>query len=486
MKINVIGSGFSSLAASCYLAKDGHEVVVHEKNGQLGGRAQQLREHGYVFDMGPTWYWMPGVFERFFADFGRTPSDYYKLERLDPAYQVCFEQNQSIQIPGNLEGIIALFERIEKGSGKHLTTFMEQARANYALAVENMVYLPGRSPLELVNLEALKKAHLFLTNIRKQVGKNIKNEQLRRILEFPVLFLGAKPQDTPALYNFMNWADFGLGTWHPKGGMGKVVDAMISLAKELGVTFRTNSTVQKICVDNNKKIRGIETREGFIPSDVVLSGADYHHTESLLEDDSLKQYSARYWYTRTFAPSALLYYVGFNTEIRHVAHHTLFFDTDFDAHAHDIYDVPKWPKNPLFYCSFPSKTDASMAPKGKEAATFLVPLAPGLPDSASQREHTFANIISRLEKLTGQSLEGHIEFKRAFGIKDFIGSYNSYRGNAYGLANTLKQTAFLRPNIQSSKIENLFFTGQLTVPGPGVPPALISGKIAAGEILKRM
>ncbi|WP_095075041.1 phytoene desaturase family protein [Tenacibaculum jejuense] len=481
--ISIIGSGFSSLSSACYMAKSGYKVTVYEKNNTIGGRARQYLNDGFTFDIGPTWYWMPDVFEKFFADFGKKPSDYYTLEKLDPAYQVYFGENDSITIPGTFEEICEIFENEEKGSSKHLRKFIKSAEDNYNIAVKDVVYRPGVSPLELVTPETVVRVGQFFSTIRKQVRKKIKSQKLIQILEFPVLFLGAKPSNTPAFYNFMNYADFGLGTWHPKGGMYKVIEGMVALAKQLGVDFKTNAVVESINVDASNKVKSITVNKEEIQTDLLLSGADYHHTETLL-NANLRQYSEKYWDKRIFAPSSLLFYVGFNKKLKNVEHHTLFFDTSFDVHAKDIYDTPRWPDDPLFYASFPSITDSSFAPDGKEAGTFLIPLAPGIEDTEEIREKYFNIIIERLERLTNQDVKQNIIFKESYCVNDFIEDYNSYKGNAYGLANILTQTAFLRPNIKSKKVKNLYFTGQLTVPGPGVPPSLISGKIASDLILK--
>jgi phytoene desaturase len=480
--IKIIGSGFSSLAASCYLAQQGHSVTIYEKNTTIGGRARQLKKDGFTFDIGPTWYWMPDVFERFFADFGKKPSDYYDLIKLSPAYQVYFGVKDFVTIADNLPEIIETFESIENGSGKKLATFMKEAQSNYDIAIKDLVYRPGVSPLELVTLETAKKVNQFYGNISKDIRRRFTNTKLIQILEFPVLFLGAKPSDTPSFYSFMNFADFGLGTWHPKNGMYSVILAMEKLALELGVTIHTNSNIEKIVVENGTA-KAIIVNGKTIEADIILSGADYHHSESLL-DKKYRAYSEKYWNNRTFAPSSLLFYVGFDKKIENVEHHSLFFDVDFDIHAAAIYDTPKWPEEPLFYASFPSKTDVSSAPSGKEAGIFLIPLAPGLNDTPELRETYFEKIITRFENLTHQSIKNNIIFKESFFVNYFIKDYNSYKGNAYGLANTLLQTAFLRPKLKSKKVKNLFFTGQLTVPGPGVPPALISGKLVS-ELIKK-
>ncbi len=481
-KVAIIGSGFSSLAASCYLAQAGYDVTIYEKNSTIGGRARQLKKDGFTFDMGPTWYWMPDVFERFFGDFGKKTSDYYQLIKLNPAYSVYFGVNDFITIEDSLEKIKAAFEAEEPGSSRKLQYFMEEALDNYNIAIKDLVYRPGVSPLELVTPVTLKKLGQFFSTISREVRKEFNNPKLISILEFPVLFLGAKPSNTPAFYSFMNYADFGLGTFHPKNGMFSVVDGMKQLAEELGVTIKTNQNVEKIGVVKDQA-RSIHVNGVEINADIILSGADYHHTETLL-DPVYRQYSEKYWEKKVFAPSSLLFYVGFDKKLTNVEHHTLFFDVPFEAHAKAIYDNPEWPEDPLFYASFPSRTDANAAPKGKEAAIFLIPLAPGLHDIEEVREEYFEKIIDRFELITTQKVRKNIIFKEAYCINDFIEDYNSYKGNAYGLANTLMQTAFLRPKLRSKKVKGLYFTGQLTVPGPGVPPSLISGKVVSSLVQK--
>lgn len=480
--IKIIGSGFSSLAASCYLAKAGYEVEVFEKNSTVGGRARQFKKEGFTFDIGPTWYWMPDVFERFFSDFDKKTSDFYQLEKLDPAYQVYFGKNDSVLIPGSLNEIYDNFEKVEPGSSRKLENFITKAKDNYDIAIKDLVYRPGVSPMELVTPATATRLSRFFTNISADVRKDFESNKLRQILEFPVLFLGAKPSDTPAFYSFMNYADFGLGTWHPKGGMYKVIEGIKDLAESLGVIFHLDSPVDKIITENGKA-KGIVVNGEEHYADIVLTGADYHHSEQLLPEN-LRQYSSGYWEKKTFAPSSLLFYVGFDKKLDKVSHHTLFFDSDFKEHAKNIYDDPQWPENPLFYASFPSVTDESCAPEGKEAGIFLIPLAPDLEDSEEIRERYFNIIIDRFERITGQKIKNNIIFKKSFCVKDFKEAYNSYKGNAYGMANTLFQTAFLRPKLRSKKVKHLYFTGQLTVPGPGVPPSLISGKLAAGLIDK--
>ena len=480
-KIAIIGSGFSALSAACYLAKDGFNVSVFEKNDTVGGRCRQFKKDGFTFDMGPSWYWMPDIFDKFFNDFDKKTSDFYQLDKLSPAYKIFFN-DEVITIGDTMEKICEEFERIEKGSSIPLKKFINKAADNYNIAINKIVLKPGVSPLELVTKDTVTRLDQFFKTISSDVRRQFKNPKLISTLEFPVLFLGAKPSNTPSFYSFMNYADFGLGTWHPKGGMYQIILAMRQLAEELGVSINVNSNVTNINVENGTST-SITVNGKTLKFDVVLSGADYHHSETLL-DRKYRQYSEKYWNNKTFAPSSLLFYVGFDKKLKNVNHHNLFFDTNFETHAEDIYDNPKWPKEPLFYANFPSVTDNSMAPNGKENGFFLIPIAPNLEDTPQLREQYFDIIMSRFEKLTQQDVKNSIIFKESFCVKDFIEAYNSYKGNAYGMANTLTQTAFLRPNLKSKKVNNLYFTGQLTVPGPGVPPALISGKLVAELIQK--
>jgi phytoene desaturase len=481
-KVTVLGGGFSSLSASCYLAKEGYDVTLIEKNSHFGGRARLLERDGFKFDMGPTFYWMPDVFESFFNDFGKHVSDFYTLQKLNPAYKVYFSKDDFVEIADNLEDISKEFERVEKGSSVKLKEFIDLAKDNYELVMDSLVYKPGLNPMELVNLDTIKKLGLFVSTIAQKVSKTVNDHRLRKILEFPILFLGAKPSNTPAFYNFMNYADFGLGTWYPKGGMFEVANGMVDLAKQLGVKLINNTEVTGFEY-NGKNVTKVLTKNGDFESDFVMSGMDYEFTERLLNRD-FKQYNEKYWNSKTFAPSALLFYIGFEKKLSNVEHHTLFFDSDFEKHFASIYDDIKWPEEPLFYASFPSITDADMAPEGKEAGIFLIPLAPGLKDGEENRKIIFDKIILRLSEVVERDLTKEILFYESYGVDDFVKDYNSFKGNAYGLANTLLQTHYFRPKLKSHKLDNFYFTGQLTVPGPGIPPSIISGKISS-ELLKK-
>ncbi|WP_286742478.1 phytoene desaturase family protein [Roseivirga sp. UBA1976] len=484
-KALVIGSGFAGLSAAINLADKGFNVTILEKNNSIGGRARQFTESGFTFDMGPSWYWMPDVFESFFNRFGKSVSDYYELIRLDPSYQVIYEGGQAMPIPAKMDTLKKLFDSLEEGAGGRLEAFLRQAAYKYEVGINQLVYKPGRSLKEFASLKLLfdvVRMDVF-QSMARHVRKYFKHPKLVQLMEFPVLFLGALPQNTPALYSLMNYADMALGTWYPKGGMYKIVEALGSLASELGVEIKTDHEVTSI-VSHGQKITHVETNKGNFQADVVVAGADYHHVDTQLLNDSTRNYSDRYWDKRVLAPSSLLYYVGLDKKLEGLLHHNLFFDTDFAPHAHHIYTNPQWPEKPLFYASVTSKTDETVAPEGCENLFLLIPVAPGLQDTDTIREHYFELILKRMEDYCGQTLAEHIVYKRSFAHTDFVNDYHSFKGNAYGLANTLRQTAILKPALKNKHLKNLYYTGQLTVPGPGVPPSLISGIVVANEVAK--
>lgn len=492
-KTVVIGSGFAGLSAACFLAKAGYTVTVLEKNEQPGGRARQLKAQGFTFDMGPSWYWMPEVFERFFNQFGKTVSDYYQLERLDPSYRIYWKEAE-MDVPANYEALKELFESIEKGSAVKLDAFMAEAAYKYNVGITKLVHKPGRSVTEFLDWDVIKgvfKLDVF-ANMKNHVAKYFKNPKLQQLMEFPVLFLGALAKDIPALYSLMNYADVKLGTWYPQGGMYKIVEAMYSLAKELGVQFEFNCDVTAIEVTNGqaKTVTAQKTDNYQLSTinfnvDVVVGGADYNFIETKLLPQNCRTYTDEYWNKRVMAPSCLLYYIGVNKKLAGLQHHSLFFDTDFEVHGGEIYTTPQWPSNPLFYVSVPSVTDNSVAPQGCENLFFLIPVAAGLQDDTEAlREKYFDMVLERFEQRTGQAVKQNIVYKKSYSVSNFVHDYNSFKGNAYGLANTLMQTAVLKPACKSKKVKNLFYTGQLTVPGPGVPPSLISGEVVAKEIIK--
>ena len=487
-KIAIIGSGFSGVSAAAYLSARGNEVHVFEKNATSGGRARQLKTNdGYVFDMGPSWYWMPGVFEKFFNDFGHRAADFYELVLLNPAFDIVFGENDIMSVPQDFDELCILFESVEPGSAERMKIFMAEAEYKYKTGMEELIYKPYNSFTEFADINLISGALRLqvFTSFSKHIRKYFSHPKLIALMEFPVLFLGATPQDTPALYSLMNYAGLKLGTWYPQGGFGKVINAMMQVAEKNGTVFYFNSAVNKINIENNYA-KSITVNGEYIEFDAVVASADYHHVESKLLSPEFGNYDESYWDKKTFAPACLIFFVGISKKINSLNHHTLFFDEDLSQHSREIYKDPKWPTKPLFYVCCPSKTDDRVAPEGHENLFLLMPVAPGLEDTEDLREKYFDIIMDRLQKKTGEDVRPYIDFKKSYCINDFIEDYNSYKGNAYGLANTLMQTAFLKPKIRNKKIKNLFYAGQLTVPGPGVPPSIISGEIAAKQLMKHL
>jgi len=444
-----------------------------------------FRHEGYSFDMGPSWYWMPEVFDQFFNRFGKKVSDYYTLQRLDPSYRVFFQEGQPLDVPAAYAEFKKMVEEIEPGASAKLDRFMAEAKIKYDVSMADFVWKPSLSILEFAQPRLLIESfrlHLF-SGFTAHAKKFFSHPKIIQLLEFPILFLGAKPEKTPAMYSMMNYADIMLGTWYPKGGMCKIAEAMTRLAGELGVRIITSSKVNAIDVTQNEAhaISFDGKTERF---DAVVAAADYQHVESKLLAKEFRTYSDDYWERRVMSPSSLLFYLGINKKVKGILHHNLFFDEPFDRHASEIYDSPAWPKNPLFYLCCTSTTDASVAPEGKENLFILIPVAPGLSSTEEERLRYLKMCLQRIKKQTGEDLEPHIEYLRSYAHEEFIHDYNAFKGNAYGLANTLMQTAIMKPRMKSKKVKNLFFTGQLTVPGPGVPPSIISGQIVADEVEK--
>lgn len=485
-RVVVIGSGFAGLSAATHLAANNCLVTLVEKNGTPGGRARKFEHHGFVFDMGPSWYWMPDVFDNYFAHFGKKTSDYYKLLRLDPSYAVVYGENDILNIPANLEEFKAMFENLEPGAGKRLEEFLSQAKYKYEVGIHDLVTKPSRSIFEFTSpglLVDMIRMDIF-QSMSKHVRKYFSHEKIIRLMEFPVLFLGETADNIPALYSLMNYADIALGTWYPMGGMHEIIKGMVSLAEEKGVKFRYDAEVEEIEIENGiaKRVR-LKSGEK-IEADVVVAGADYHHVDKHLINPKYSNYTEEYWDKRVMAPSSLLFYIGVNKRLNNLKHHNLFFDEPLGPHADAIYKNPRWPEKPLFYASVPSITDPSVAPEGMENLFLLIPLAPDLEDYEETREKYYGIIMDRLEKISGQEIRSHVIYKRSYAHSDFKADYHAFKGNAYGLANTLLQTAILKPSLKNKKVKNLYYTGQLTVPGPGVPPSLISGQVVAREVLK--
>ena len=483
-KVIVIGSGFAGLSSAAYLSKGGFDVTVVEKNKQIGGRARNFRAKGYTFDMGPSWYWMPEIFDNFFNSFNYKTEDFYELIKLDPGFKIVFD-NSEMTLPASWNEICDLFDSYEENGANKLNKFMDDAEKKYSIGLRFLYNSPGLSITELFKKDVLFNANKLqlLTSYRKHIKRHFNDPKLISLLEFPVLFLGTSAESAPALYSLMAYSGIKQGTFYPIGGFAKVIESMAEICKKNGVKFLLDEQVTKINV-LNKKVESVSTKNQELATNFVVGAADYAHIESKLLDIKYQNYNSAYWESREFSPSALLFYLGVNKKLQNLEHHTLFFDEDMEKLSQEIYDTKVWPEKPLFYTCCPAKSEENLAPKGKENLFILMPISAGLEDTEELREKYFKIILKRLEHYCNQDIISNIEYKKSYCIKNFEEDYFAFKGNAYGLANTLLQTANLKPRIKNNKVDNLFYCGQLTVPGPGVPPSIISGKLVAEQIIK--
>ncbi len=479
----VVGSGFGGLSAACYLADAGADVRVVERNEQLGGRASLLERDGFRFDMGPSWYLMPDVFERFFGHFDRRPADYYGIERLDPHYRIFFKDGDRVDVPADREAAFALFEGYEDGAGDALRDYLDRAEYTYEVGMEKFVYVDRSRYRDWIDLDVLRNARglSLLGTMDEHVSTYFDHPKLQQIAQYSLVFLGGAPTNTPALYNLMSHVDFNLGVYYPEGGMSGVADAVAELGSELGVEYDTDRPVTGI--EGESEAFTVRTADGSIDADLVVSNADYAHTERDLLAPQDRQYDDEYWDGRTYAPSAFLLYLGVEGDLEPLAHHTLVLPTDWDAHFESIFDDPGWPDDPAYYVCAPSRTDDDVAPDGHSNLFVLVPVAAGLDDTREIRQRFRDLVLDDLETTVGIDLRERIVVEERFCVSEFADRYNSERGTALGLAHTLRQTAVFRPPHRSSAVDGLYYTGAYTNPGIGVPMCLISGQHTAEKVI---
>ena len=483
----VVGSGFGGLSTACYLADAGLDVTVLEKNEQLGGRASVLEGEGFTFDMGPSWYLMPDVFERFFGHFDREPADFYDLERLDPHYRIFFKDGDSVAVTDDNREMYDVFESYEEGAGEALEEYLDTSETHYEVAMEDFVYTDRPRLRDWVDPDVMRAAPIglqLLGTMDDYVADYFEHPKLKQITQYSLVFLGGAPSNTPALYNMMSHVDFNLGVHYPENGMRSVVDACVELGEQLGVDYVTDAEVTEIV--NRKNGFLVESRAGGVRADYVVSDADYAHTEQELLPAHERQYDAEYWDSRTYAPSAYLMYMGVEGDVEPLKHHTLVLPTDWENHFEQIFDDPAWPEDPAYYLCVPSKTDDDVAPEGHSNLFALVPVAPGLDDTEEVRTWYRDLLLDDIAENTGVDLRDRIVFEETFAVSEFADRYNSRQGTALGLAHTLRQTALLRPPHRSEACPGLYFTGSYTTPGIGVPMCLISGEHTADALLKDM
>jgi len=481
----VIGAGFGGLSAAALLAKKGFNVKVFEKNEQPGGRASVYSDKDFYFDMGPSWYLMPDVYERFYAQFGKKPEDFFKLERLDPSYRIFFGDKKLVDVAADLEKNFELFDSLEENGAEKLKEYLKSSEELYDFSIEEMLYKDYNSILDFLNGKLLLRGYKLniWENLQHYVNKRFKSDEARKILEYAIGFLGGSPANTPSFYHLMSHVDLTMGVFYPQGGMRKVVESIYNLAEFHGVDFSFNEPVEMLEVHDHR-IKRVITNKGAYEADVIIVNADYAHSELDFLTKENRTYDDKYWNSRVMAPSAMVVYLGVDYTVDKLVHHNLFLDEDWEHGFDTIFDPKKaaWPENPSYYVNVPSRTDLSAAPKGSDTLFILIPLAPGLEDTPKLRESFYNKIMDDLEAKLGENIRDRIVVKRIFALNDFKHRYNAYKGTALGLSHTLRQSALWRPAHKSKKVKNLYYSGHYTHPGIGVPMTLISSQIVVDEL----
>ena len=491
-RIVVVGAGIGGMAAAAQLAKDGFAVTAVERLDQAGGRARTWESGGYTFDMGPSWYLMPEVFERFFARFGKKPADYYELRKLEPSYRVFFGEGDACDVPSDREGQRALFDRLEPGGGGKLDGYLADAAYKYKVAVGEFLYRDYRTVFDFLNWRMMTEGLKLnvLGRLDAAVRRRFGDRRARQILEYAMVFLGTSPNDAPAMYALMSHVDMTQGVYYPAGGMAAVARGIQKIAGEQGVDFRLGTEAVGIETSNGRatgvRVRGADGAEEVLPCDAVLANADYAHVETELLAPADCCHPRRYWERRVTAPSMFLMYLGVNKRLERLAHHNLYFQPDWNVHFDAIFKRPAWPEDPCFYVSCITKTDPGMAPPGCENVFVLVPVAAGMEDGDAAREGYAEKVVSHVERVTGEEIARHVEVRRIYSQRDFAGDYRAWKGTALGISHTLGQTAVFRPGMRSRKVGNLHYAGQYTHPGIGVPMVLMAAEVSANNVWESM
>lgn len=483
----IIGSGFGGVGLAAMLAKAGYAVDVYEKNESLGGRASVFDAEGFHFDMGPSWYLMPDVFERYFALLGEDVADHLNLVKLSPSYRVFFKDKQRVvDLYSDLARDAATFEAMEPGAGTALAEYLRQAKKKYDIGVGRFVYKNYDHFRDFLTREFLlegRKLSVFIS-MHRYVKRFFKNPDVQKMLQHTLLFLGNSPYNAPALYSMLSHVDLGQGVFYPMGGIGKVIEAIVNIGKKHGVQFHTNALVENIETENGKAC-GIRLANGeFVPADIVISNTDLFHANMQLLNAEEREHDAAYWEKKVMAPSAFLLYLGTSKKFSSITHHNLVFSKDWKQNFTEIFDAPVLPSDPSFYVCAPSVTDASVAPEGSENLFVLVPIAAGLTLTAEQLDAYEQKILTTMETEMGMDgLRAAITYRRRFAVDDFAARYHSYRGSGLGLSHTIMQTAIFRPNTYSKKVKDLYFVGADTNPGIGMPMCLVSAQLVYKRLI---
>jgi phytoene desaturase len=495
----VVGGGIGGLAASALLATEGWDVTLFEARDELGGRAGSWEHDGFRFDTGPSWYLMPEVFDHYFRLLGTTADRELDLVPLDPAYRVYSDPSTGLEpldIRSGRAEATALFERVEPGAGAKLDAYLDSAADAYELAVNRFLYDTYETTAGLRDPALLRRmprlAPLLTRSLARHVESRFQDPRLRQILEYPAVFLGGSPYGVPSLYHLMSHLDLDDRVLYPRGGFTELIGAIARLAEASGVVLETGARVTAITTEAGTAT-GVELADGRrVSADLVVSGADLHHTETQLVPRAEQSYPEEWWRSRTPSPGALLVMLGVEGALPQLAHHTLLFAHDWRAGFDDIFGPhPRIPDPASLYVCRPSATDPTVAPPEHENLFVLVPVPadPSLGHGGiggagdPQIEAAADRVIAQIAEWCGiPDLASRVVVRRTVTPGDFADDLGAWRGNALGLAHTLGQSAVFRPRNASRRVDGLSYVGASTLPGIGLPMCLISAEL----VVKRL
>lgn len=514
----IIGAGIAGLATAALLAREGHEVTVLEKNGRAGGRSGTVDRDGFRFDTGPSWYLMPRVFDHFFGLLGTSAGEQLDLRFLSPGYRVFSEprsdgsRRDPLTIPLGRHRVLDAFQRVEGGSAAVLEEYLASARRATELAERYFLYNPFTRPASLLRGEVLagvpELVRLLSTSLESHVAKRFSDPVLRQVLGYPAVFLGTNPADAPAMYHLMSGLDLDEGVRYPMGGFWHLVERIEALAVAAGARIVTNAEVLRIDTSGRsprsrgmtrrrRKVSGVAWRlnqgpERYEAADIVVSGADLHHTETRLLAQRDRSYPQRWWDRRTSGPGAVIAMIGVRGDLPELPHHSLFFTRDWTANFTAIFGSDaRIPDPASIYVCKPSATDPTVAPAGHENLFVLIPVPadPGIGrgtlsgDPSELVERTVDAAVDQISHWAEiPDLRERIVVRESLGPADFVDDYHSWRGGMLGPAHILSQSAMFRAQNASKKVSGLYYAGATTAPGVGVPMCLISAEL----VLKRI
>jgi len=484
----IIGAGMGGLATALRLRRRGWEVIVLEKQPRPGGRSNLLQENGFRADTGPTILVMKAAFEEFYRDIQHDLHQRLRLVQLDPNYRIYYHDGSFIDLYSNMALLAQEVEKVRPGSAQRLFRFLGESAKKYELGMEfverNYDHITDlanpRAALRLWQTQAHQ-------NLYRQVSRFFEfDDKLTKAFSFHSMFLGLSPMDALAMYSLITYADLALGMWFPMGGIYSIIEDMLDLCQEMGVELRTNAAVEEICIDSGR-VTGARLNNGeVVKSDIVVSNADlpytYHH---LVPSRYRKRYSDSKLSKMDYACSGFILFLGVDRVYHNVRHQALYFSEDYRANLEAIFKTKRLPDDPSFHLNIPTVTDPSLAPPGHSLIYVLAPM-PNLQADINWDEaapHLREVLLNRLEQILDPELRRHIVWEHSYRPIDWLTDINATYGTAFGsLSHRFFQSSYFRPHNKADGIRGLYFVGQGTYPGIGMPMVMISSRLVTQRI----